>query len=374
MMQRNRRRNNRQMKIVIFAGGTGRRLWPISRRRSPKQFEPLISNKSTIQLAVERVGHSFGIENVLVSSNEKYRPILMEQLGDLPGKNFIGEPMRRDLAAAVGLAMVHVNHRFGPDEAVAIIWGDNYMTETGSFRAMLSSAESIIKSDRAKIIFIGETARFPNENLGWIQLGRPIGKSREMPIYEFRSWHYRPSGAECQRMFESNEYVWNTGYFITTAGYVLKSYKAFQSTMWEKLNALNNVVDGPDYQTTLMEIYPTFEEISFDDAIVKQLPKEDAVVLHGTMGWSDPGTLYALKEAINSDKSENVELGLVKSLEVKDCLLYNYEDDKLMAAVGLEGMIVVNTKDAILVVHKDNVRLVKKLVDGLIDTELESYS
>jgi mannose-1-phosphate guanylyltransferase len=98
------------------------------------------------------------------------------------------------------------------------------------------------------------------------------------------------------------------------------------------------------------------------------------VVLHGATGWSDPGTLYALKEAINPDTTENVERGLVKIIASQDCLLYNYEDKKLLAVAGLEGMIVVNTEDAILVVHKDDVRLVKELVNSLIGTELEKYS
>ena len=116
------------------------------------------------------------------------------------------------------------------------------------------------------------------------------------------------------------------------------------------------------------------EVISFDDAIVQHLHVQDALVIHGDTGWSDPGTLYALKEAINPDIDANVERGLVKALHTKDSLLYNYEDGKLLTAVGLEGMIVVNTDDAILVVHKDDIRLVKELANQLADSDLEDYS
>ncbi len=111
------------MKIVIFAGGTGRRLWPISRKQSPKQFEPIVGEKSTIQLAVERLSGTYGWENIFISSNENYLGLLQEQLPDLPESNFIGEPVRRDLAAAVGLSMIHMAQRFGPDKSVAIVWG-----------------------------------------------------------------------------------------------------------------------------------------------------------------------------------------------------------------------------------------------------------
>ncbi len=113
---------------------------------------------------------------------------------------------------------------------------------------------------------------------------------------------------------------------------------------------------------------------SFDDAIVKHIDRKDAVVLHGNTGWSDPGTLYALKEAVNPRQESNVEKGLVKSLNSRDSLLYNYEPGKLLTAVGLDGMVVVNTEDAILVVHKDDISLVKELVDDLSTSELEKYS
>jgi mannose-1-phosphate guanylyltransferase len=116
------------------------------------------------------------------------------------------------------------------------------------------------------------------------------------------------------------------------------------------------------------------EIISFDDAIVQHLKAQDALVLHGDTGWSDPGTLYALKEAIDASEEVNVKRGLVKALNSRDSLLYNYEDGKLLAAVGLDGMIVVNTDDAILVVHKDDIRLVKELVNQLAAGDLEDYS
>ena len=108
--------------------------------------------------------------------------------------------------------------------------------------------------------------------------------------------------------------------------------------------------------------------------LLRHIDPADALVLHGTMGWSDPGTLYALKESIDPATDANVVKGLTRAHKSADCLLYNYDDDKLLAVAGLEGMIVVNTADALLVVHKDNIGLVKELVDGLLDTDLERYS
>ena len=362
------------MKFVVFAGGTGRRLWPISRQSSPKQFEPIIRGKSTVQLALQRLLEGFGIDDIFVSTNQSYIDILKKQLPYLPRRNFIGEPVRRDLAAAVGLSVVHLDQIYDRSERFAIVWGDNYMTNTGVFLDMLGAADKIIASDKAKIVFIGETPRFANNNLGWIGVDGELGKQDKQSYFAFSSWDYRPPIDRCQEMYASGNYVWNTGYFVSSLGFIIESYQKFQPEMWASLNVIAGSINQSTYEKVLAEVYPTIEVASFDDAIVKYIANDQAVVLHGDTGWSDPGTLYALKESINPDKQANVKRGLVRANRTKDSLLYNYEEGKLLAAVGLDGMIVVNTEDALLVVHKDQIALVKELVNELVGSELEKYS
>lgn len=366
------------MKIIIFAGGSGRRLWPLSRKKSPKQFEPIIGEKSTLRLAVDRVEPVYGAENIFISTNERYSDIIRKQLPELPPNNVIGEPTRRDLAAAVGLAMVHLAHAT-PQEAqenepVAILWGDNYMDQVDVFRRVLDSAEKLVASQKAKIIFIGETPRFANDQLGWIGLGEEQGVVNGRSYFGFKSLRYRPPLAECQQMFAENTHVWNTGYFVTTIGFVRRQYQQLQPKMWAGLKEIEETIGQPNYQETLHRVYPNLDVISFDDAILHDIEPGDALVLHGEMGWSDPGTLYALKEAINPDLNANVTKGKVIAEQSTDSLIFNYEAEKLVAVIGLEGMIVVNTEDAILVVHKDNIPLVKKVVNDLEGTDLEAYS
>ena len=362
------------MKLVIFAGGSGRRLWPLSLQSSPKQFEPIIGEKSTLQLAVDRVLDQYGAENIFISTNEKYLPILAKQLPELPVENLIGEPTRRDLAAAVGLAMCHIAKSASPDEPIGILWGDNYMDEVPAFQKVLAAAEELITDKKAEIIFMGETPRFANDNLGWIGLGEAQGEVSGQTVYGFNSLDYRPELELCKQMFAAKTHVWNTGYFVTTAGYVQSKYAQYQPKLWADLSQISDAIGSDDYVETLHRIYPNLDELSFDDAVLTHLDPKDALVLHGEMGWSDPGTLYALKEAINSNTDENVTRGLVKALECRDSLLYNYDDKKLLAAIGLDGMIVINTEQSILVVHKDQIPLVKKLVNSMIDTDLESYT
>lgn len=361
------------MRIVIFAGGAGRRLWPISRESSPKQFEPIVGDESTLQLAVERVAPVYGYDNILIATNERYLSIVREQLPGVPAANILIEPTRRDLGPAVGLAMAHLARR-GEDEPVAILWSDNYIENVPAFVALLRTAEALIADKTADILFIGETPRFANENLGWIGLGEFAGRVDDSPYYGFGSLTYRPPLERCREMFAQGTHVWNTGFFVTTPGYVRKLYRRFSPEMWRQLSEIEAAIGTPDYQATLQRVYPTMEAIHFDDAVLTHVDRERALVLHSEMGWSDPGTLYALKEALNPDTAANVTKGLVIDTASRDCLVYNYEPRKLVVAVGLEGMIVVNTDDAILVVHKDSIPLVKDMINGLQGTELEGYS
>lgn len=365
------------MKIIIFAGGSGRRLWPLSRKKSPKQFESIIGEKSTLQLAVDRVEGAYGAENIYISTNERYTNILKGQLPQLPPDNIIGEPTRRDLAAAVGLAFTHLHHGLAntaDDEPVAILWGDNYMENVDNFLQLLDTSEQLLNQDKADIVFIGETPRFANANLGWLGMGEKKGEIDGEGYYQFDSLIYRPEQERCNQMFAEETHVWNTGYFVTTVGFVVEQYKRHQPTMWSKLSEIGQTIGQPHYKDVLFTIYPSLDELSFDDAILTHLEPEQALVLFSKMGWSDPGTLYALKEAINKNPQANVTKGLVIDEASEDCLIFNYESKKLVVAAGLEGMIVVNTEDALLVVHKDQIPLVKKVVNDLEGTDLESYS
>jgi len=364
------------MRVVIFAGGSGRRLWPLSRVKSPKQFEPIVGDRSTLQMAVDRVLESYGPEYIYVSTNAAYAPIVRRQLPALSSDQVIGEPVRRDLAAAVGLALMHLTARdpAAVDEAVAIVWGDSIVSNQSMFLKLLDTAAELLEADKAGIFFVGETPRFANQNLGWLELGERLPGGGDVPAFSFEKLTYRPDQDVCRRLFESGQHVWNTGYFVTTPGFVQNLYARYQPLMWDQLQEIGQAIGTADYEATLARIYPQMHSISFDDAILTHLPPGSAAVLHGDLGWSDPGTLYALKEALQPAEEENLTKGLVVDDQSRDSLIFNDDDDKLLVAIGLEGMIVVNTADAILVVHKDQIPLVKQVVEGFEDSNLEAFS
>jgi len=341
------------MNIIIFAGGAGTRLWPLSRKHSPKQFEILHGDKSTLQMCVERVAN-FGYDNMYISTNERYREFIREQAPDIPEEHIFVEPAKRDLAAAVGLTLTRLKRR-GVSGTVAILWSDHFMEHHGAFEDALKKGEALIKKDKERFVFLGETPRFANHNLGWIH----VGKESEGGQHEFLGWKYRPDVSECEEMFSSGEWLWNPGYFVFDIDFVLSLYEKHMPEMLQKLQ------DMVGDEALVAAQYPTLEALNFDKAIVEKIDPSQAVVLKVDLGWSDPGTLYALKEALTDTREENYVKGNVVLENTEDCLVYNGEKEKLVATVGLEGLVVVNTPDALLVCAKDAVPNIKELLDNM---------
>lgn len=354
------------MKILIFAGGHGTRLWPLSRKNSPKQFEKMFDGKSTLQLLVDRVKDDFGAENIFISTGEVFKDIILDQLPDIPEENIISEPAKRDLAAAVGLSFATLKQR-GVTGAVSILWSDSLVENVSEFQNALRTGEELINSNPNRFTFIGEIPRFANNNLGWITIGETLETRNGIDVHSFEGWVYRPETKECNRLFNSKKAVWNTGYFTTSVDFVVNLYKKHMPDMY---TALEKMAGDKDH---LESHYAELEAISFDEAIVEKAKPEEAVVLTFDIGWSDPGTLYALKEALAESPESNHVVGKVVEMETKDSLIYNQDPDKLVTAIGLDGFVVVNTKDALIVCPKDKVREITKLLKKVEEEGLEEY-
>ncbi len=345
------------MKLVIFAGGVGTRLWPLSRVNSPKQFDRIFNGASTLQLAFDRTAPVFGAKNIFIQTVEPYREIIAKQLPNLPRENILIEPSRRDLGAAVCLAAAELRRR-GYQGAMAILWSDHLMKRTEEFTGALGEAERLINAEPDRFIFLAEQPRFANNNLGWIKLGEKINASGTFALHRFAGWKYRPHLIECQEMFADGQHFWNPGYFVTSIDFLLQSYERLAPDIYQPVMA-------GDYRAAAVK--------HFDEAIIEKLDLSRAAVIKLNMGWSDPGTLYALKEALQKSCEENVAHGQVAAYNTDDCLLYNLEKGKILTAVGLSGMVVINTPDALLVVPKSEVVHVTKLIKKMEESGLQQF-
>lgn len=345
------------MKLVIFAGGKGTRLWPLSRVNSPKQFDAIFNGKSTLQLALDRVAPVFGLENIFIQTIKPYENIVREQVPELPLDNLLIEPDRKNLGPAVCFATLELKKR-GFNDAMAILWADHLMEKPLEFAEALKAGHELIKTDPERFVFLGEKPRFSNNNLGWIKVGKEQGNINDKAYFSFQGWKYKPEQVECDQMYASGQFFWNPGYFITSVDFLLARYQELAPETYTCVCSGN---------------YSQAEAIHFDRAIIEKVDLSKAVVLKTDMGWTDPGTLYALKKALEEHGEANVIQGKVSLLNTKDSLLYNLDKNKILTGVGLNGMVVINTPDALIVVPKEEVINVTSLVKQMQQEGLEEY-
>jgi len=358
------------MKIVLFAGGVGSRLWPLSRKNAPKQFGKIIADRSMLQIAVHKLFPEFKWEDVYISTGKAYSSIISEQLPQLPIKNIIVEPEMRDVGPAVGLVVAQME-KLHPDEPLVLLWGSDHLVKKEAlFRKMLRAAEKIVINEPNKIVFVGQKPRFANQNLGYIEFGQQSEIVDDFPIHEFTGFQYRPPLEKAQEYLTDGKHSWNLGYFVTTPRFLWKMFEEFSPELFHKLKKIQDAFGSNEYENVLNEIYPTLEKISFDNAILEKMDHKFGCVISADIGWSDIGAWEALKEALSDTVEANVTKGKILLEDCRDSILHN-ETKQLIVGIDLDGLVVVSMDDVILICPKDSVPKIKKFVQNLDGTSYE---
>jgi mannose-1-phosphate guanylyltransferase len=361
------------MKAIIFAGGTGTRLWPLSRKKSPKQFERIIGDKSTLQLAVDRLRPDFKPEDIYISTNIAYKDIMYEQLPEIPHENYFFEPEKRDVGPAIALVMGILQKQF-PHEPVVILWSDHLVKEVHLFKKIIAAAGTQMKKKPDSLIFIAHKPRFASSNLGYIQIGKKSHENDLISFFSFESFKYRPDEETAKKYFASGKYAWNLGYFVTTPQFIWKAFERFTPVLFQTMNTIVSAYGTNKFQAALKREYHNAEKVNFDHAILEKIEKNLAHVIVEDIGWSDIGAWEAVKEALEQYPYENITRGKTYLEHVRDTLIYNYEDKKLIVGIDLDEHIIVNTKDVLLIAKKNSVGKIKNLVEQFEGTEHEDLT
>lgn len=362
------------MKAVLFAGGVGTRLWPLSRKKTPKQFQPIVHEKSTLELAIDRILPTCQYEDIYIATGQEYVEKTRTMFPRIPPENIIGEPDKRDNGPAVAVVFEHLYQQF-PKEPVLLLWSDHLVKDGGTFTRILTQANTLMQEDPDKIIFIGQKPRFASENLGWISTSEVITRREGIGFRKLESFKYRPSEADARRFFETEGYCWNLGYFMTTPQYICGRFKELQPDLYKTAAKIASGSSKTDFDAEMKKHYREMPEINLDNAILEHTRSEDAYVVIEDIGWSDIGAWEALKEALSSKPNDNVTKGLVRiDDDSEDNLVYNMEKGKLVVCEDINDMVIVNTGDVMLVTRKSSASRIKKFVESLRGTDLEHYT
>ena len=348
---------------VILAGGRGTRFWPRSRRRSPKQLMNLWGETSLLQQTVERLRPLILPENVWVFTNEYLVRQVVRQLPQVPRNQIVAEPVQRNTAPCIGLSAELIASR-DPEAILAVLPSDQVIRKPAGFRRVIRLATR--QAQTGKIVVLGITPRWPETGYGYIEFPRPplAASPKAMPVKRFRE---KPPLAVAQRYVRSKRFFWNSGMFFWKATTFLQALHAYLPQTAAVLASIGERVEkrGTNaYQrlrSVLQEMYPACENISVDYAVLEKAP--NVVGIACDIGWSDVGSWNALYDLLPHDSQGNV-LRSQALLSDSRGLLVDVPG-KLVAGIGLEDLVVVETKDALLIVRRERAQEVSKLVGQL---------
>jgi len=351
------------MKFVILAGGGGTRLWPVSRKNSPKQVKPFIGDRTMLQTTFDRLASAFPVEDIYISTNIAQKNDVVTQLPSLHSENLILEPLKRDTAPAIGLAAVHLMQK-EPNSNFVTINSDAHVEDNAEYIRILKLADKLINENPKKCVMVGVNPTYPETGYGYIKMKKSYGEFAHAEgsdtVFEVEKFVEKPDFETAEKYVSSWEYLWNPALFIWNTQNLMSQFKEFLPKHFEILQDINN-----DYlnKTAVQEKFTKMDPISIDYGIMEKL--DDMLVVPADFGWADIGHWRTVKDVL-SKEDENLVKGSYIGEDSKGNLIYNYTDN-IICTIGLENMIIVQTSDVLLVCPKDRSQDVKKIVSQLKD-------
>ncbi len=342
---------------LIMAGGRGERFWPESRMHMPKQFLSLTGDgKTMIQLTVERISALVDLEDIFIATNEMYRDIVKEQLPGLPEENILCEPVGRNTAPCIGLGAVHIAHKY-QDALMFVLPSDHMIKYTAIFRCTLEDACQVAEAGEA-LVTLGITPDEPETGYGYIKFDPNRVEGRAFAVERFVE---KPDLETAKTYLASGEYLWNSGMFIWKVSSILSSIKTYLPDLYAGLERIGAAV-GTEEQDGVLDLeFRALPSVSIDYGVMEKA--ENIYCLAGNFGWDDVGSWLAVSRIQKTNEFGNVVRGNVVTIGTSNSIIQGRE--KLIAAVGLKNIVVVDTEDAILICEKDSAGDIKKVLENL---------
>lgn len=349
------------MYAVILAGGSGTRFWPLSREMTPKQLLRVFGDSTMIQQTVTRLNNSIPVENIYIVTGERYAFDIKNQVLDVCGSdrfNMLIEPEGRNTAPAIGLAAIYIKKR-SPDAVMAVMPSDHVILKKDAFQEVLEKAENLAL--KGYLTTIGIIPYRPETGFGYIKKGASLSRSKDLQGFKVECFVEKPDKKQASEYINSGNYLWNSGIFVWRAVDILREIRRHLPDLYRGLAEIEKVIGKKNEKDILNSVFKRFKPVSIDYGVMEKASK--VAVLPADIGWSDVGTWRALDDIAVKDKSGNIITGNVIDISSKNTIVF--AGKRLIATVGLENIVVVDTPDATLICSKNNTQDVRKVVDEL---------
>ncbi|HEX7017657.1 MAG TPA: mannose-1-phosphate guanylyltransferase, partial [Patescibacteria group bacterium] len=357
---------------VILAGGGGTRLWPKSRNKTPKQFLKLTSKQTMMQVAANRMVKLIPWEKIIVVTNSLYRDEVKEQLPEVPHENIIAEPEKKDTALAMLVGSLYALSK-DPDAIVMNGASDHVVTNEREFSRVMKAAVTVAARGQ-NLVTVGITPTFPSSGFGYIKIGQDIEKiERDLSVFKVDSFTEKPNEATARAFISTGKYFWNANMYVWGAQTLVEAFRTHMPDMYELTMTLREM-DSPTFHKALPAIYSNAQSISIDYAISEKA--DNLVLIPGDFGWNDVGDWKVVYDLGKKDLSGNVILSdtdEIHTLAVNSKNNLIHANGRLVALVGIDDMIVVDTDEIVMIAPKNRSQDVKKLVERLKEEDKKEY-
>ncbi|MGE5618015.1 MAG: mannose-1-phosphate guanylyltransferase [Sphingomonadaceae bacterium] len=351
------------MHVAILAGGSGTRLWPLSRSRRPKQLLSLITDRSLIQDTVDRIEPLVSPEQIFIVTEQSHAEDVRVQLPAVPSRNFVIEPVRRGTAPALALAAL-VIQRVAPDTVMASLHSDAVITNPEELVRALRLAEGVAASSDY-VVTLGVRPTSPATNLGYVEMAEPLQGLGDGPVHRAARFVEKPDAERARQYLESGHYFWNSGIFVWRVSVIMDLFQQLMPGLYRHLMDIKPYLGTPDEHSVVAEVYPRMEKETIDYGIMEKAPK--VAVVPTDLNWSDVGSWRELMEVCSPNEGTNLVRGTHLGMDTERTLVF--AADRPVVTIGLRDLVIVDAGDVLLVSTREKAQEVKKIVEQLESDE-----
>jgi len=357
---------------VIMAGGTGKRLWPLSRRKRPKQVLKLLEGETLLGCCLKRLLPIFNGDKIFVLTNAAYVDTVRENLPEIPARNVIAEPCVRDTSGAIGLAAAILS-KIDPQATMAMMTADQIIQPTDVLQEAVRDALRFTSDNPEALITFGIQPTTPSTQYGYIK----CNKAQARPgcvnsIHKVDAFREKPDGHTAQEYLDNGDYFWNSGMFVWKAKTILDRLNTFLPESSEPLREIQSAWGGDDWHTILDTWFPKLPKISIDFAVMEKAQHVHAIRL--ACDWLDLGSFDALVRIIERDDNNNsIASSSNRLLDCHNNIIVTEDEGHLIAAIGMDDMIVAHSQNATLVCPISQAQRLKDLLEQLEQNGQESF-